>query len=55
MARVLLRRSSITVLDEATSSLNFATDQKIQPTFREEFGGSLLLTGDSDFLTQLLT
>lgn len=44
MARALLRRNSVVILDEATSSIDFETDAKIQATVREEFNSSCLLT-----------
>ncbi|CAO3645196.1 unnamed protein product [Cunninghamella blakesleeana] len=37
LAKSLLRRSKIVVMDEATSSVDFNTDRKIQKTIRTEF------------------
>lgn len=44
MARALLRQSTVVIMDEATSSIDFATDAKIQAAIREEFQNSLLIT-----------
>lgn len=43
MARALVRNARIIIMDEATSSVDFQTDAKIQTTVKQSFQGATLL------------
>ncbi|XP_043718031.1 ABC transporter C family member 7-like [Telopea speciosissima] len=44
LGRVLLKRSKVLVLDEATASVDTTTDYLIQQSLRQHFSGSTIIT-----------
>jgi len=44
LARALVKRSKLVLLDEATASMDYETDAGIQSVLKEELKGSTLIT-----------
>jgi ABC-type multidrug transport system fused ATPase/permease subunit len=55
LARALLKKTKILVLDEATAAVDFETDELIQTTIKKEFAGCTIMVKDYFLPINVLT